>query len=71
VANKHMREWIELGAEDLRRRVVEMREELFHLRFKNGVRQLDNPLKIRDVRKQIARAETQLRALSAGKESGR
>jgi large subunit ribosomal protein L29 len=66
-----MREWVELGADDLRRRVVEMREELFNLRFKNGVRQLDNPLRIRGVRKQIARAETQLRAVRAEKETGR
>ena len=70
MANKHMREWSELGADDLRQRVVEMREELFNLRFKNGVRQLDNPLRIRAVRRQIARAETALRALQT-EEAGR
>jgi large subunit ribosomal protein L29 len=37
-----------------------MREELFNLRFRNSVQQLDNPLRLREVRRDIARLETVL-----------
>ena len=37
----------EMGADEIRTRVTELREELFNLRFRNTMKQLDNPLKIR------------------------
>jgi large subunit ribosomal protein L29 len=36
----------------------DLREELFNLRFQLVSRQLDNPLRIRSVRKDLARAKT-------------
>ena len=36
-------------------KVREFREELFNLRFRNSMRQLDNPLKIREGRREMAR----------------
>ena len=35
-----------------------LREELFNLRFQLAVRQLDNPMRVRRVRKDIARVMT-------------
>ena len=35
-----------------------LKEELFNLRFQLATRQLDNPMRIREVKKDIARAKT-------------
>ena len=51
----------EMTAEEIQLRVGEIREELFNLRFRNSMRQLDNPLKIREGRREIARLLTVLR----------
>lgn len=48
----------ELSVEELRQRMENLNEELFNLRFRNSVRQLDNPLKIREVRRDLARIRT-------------
>jgi len=51
----------EMTPDDIRVRLGELREELFNLRFRNSMRQLDNPLKIREGRREIARLLTVLR----------
>ena len=48
-------------ADEIRQRLAELREELFNLRFRNSMRQLDSPLKIRQGRREIARLLTVLR----------
>ncbi len=50
----------EQSAEELKLRIAELREELFNLRFRNSMKQLDNPLKIRGGRREIARLLTVL-----------
>ena len=50
----------EMSVDELRQRVAELREELFNLRFRNTMRQLDNPLKIRENRREMARLLTVL-----------
>ncbi|MBI1797761.1 MAG: 50S ribosomal protein L29 [Candidatus Eisenbacteria bacterium] len=47
--------------DEIRLLVGELREELFNLRFRNSMRQLDNPLKIRENRRELARLLTVLR----------
>ena len=47
--------------DEIRQRLTELREELFNLRFRNSMRQLDSPLKIRQGRREIARLLTVLR----------
>jgi large subunit ribosomal protein L29 len=47
--------------DEIRHRLTELREELFNLRFRNSMRQLDNPLKIRAGRREIAKLLTVLR----------
>jgi large subunit ribosomal protein L29 len=51
----------EMTPDEIRARVGELREELFNLRFRNSMRQLDNPLKIRGSRRELARLLTVLR----------
>jgi large subunit ribosomal protein L29 len=48
------------SVEEIRHKVLELNEELFNLRFRNSVKQLDNPLKIREVRRDLARMLTLL-----------
>ena len=48
----------EYGDEDLSDRILEMEEELFRLRIQNKTGQLDNPLLIRSLRRDLARCKT-------------
>jgi large subunit ribosomal protein L29 len=48
------------NGDEIRARISELREELFNLRFRNSMKQLDNPLKIREGRREIARLLTVL-----------
>ena len=50
----------EMTVDEIRARVVELRAELFNLRFRNSMKQLDNPLKIREGRREMARLLTVL-----------
>jgi large subunit ribosomal protein L29 len=59
----------ELTDEELVRKVSDYKEELFNLRFQIATGQLDNPMRIRDVRKNIARCKTILRQREISRES--
>ena len=48
----------ELSAQELNDKLSECKEELFNLRFQLAINQLDNPKKISDVKKTIARIKT-------------
>jgi large subunit ribosomal protein L29 len=49
-----------LSIEDLHKKNTETREDLFKLRFKHGIRRLENPAKISLLKKDIARIQTVL-----------
>jgi len=53
-------------AEELRTRVYELEEELFNLRFRHVTSELPNPLRIRTIRREIARIRTILRENALG-----
>ena len=46
---------------DLDAALTDAKKELFNLRFQNATNQLDNPVKIAQVKKDIARVKTILR----------
>ena len=48
----------DLSAAELQRRMDELKTELFNLRFQLATGQLDNPMQIKRVRKDIARVQT-------------
>ena len=52
----------DLGDTDLIERLSEAKEELFNLRFQFATGQLDNPARLKQVRRDIARVLTELRA---------
>ncbi len=54
------RELRTLTREELEQRLREAKEELFNLRFQHKTGQLSNPLRIREVRKDVARLNTLL-----------
>lgn len=51
----------ELTDEEILQKVSDYKDELFNLRFQLATGQLDNPMRIRDVRKNIAKCKTVLR----------
>jgi large subunit ribosomal protein L29 len=55
------RELTDLDADELEAKLAEAKEELFNLRFQNVTGQLDNPHRLREVRKDIARVLTVMR----------
>ena len=48
----------DLSDAELAEKVKNLKEELFNLRFQLATRQLDNPMRIREVKKDIARVKT-------------
>jgi large subunit ribosomal protein L29 len=61
----------DMSIDEITQRVSELREELFNLRFRNTMRQLDNPLKIRESRREMARLLTILREKQDTAKEGR
>ncbi|WP_026895037.1 50S ribosomal protein L29 [Clostridiisalibacter paucivorans] len=51
----------DLTAQELDNRLSELKAELFNLRFQLATGQLDNPMRIKMVRKDIARVKTVVR----------
>jgi len=51
----------ELSSEEIRQRIGESVEELFNLRFQHATDQLENPMRMGDVKQDIARMKTILR----------
>jgi large subunit ribosomal protein L29 len=77
------RELADLDTDELAAKLAEAKEELFNLRFQNVTGQLDDPHRLREVRKDIARIFTVIRqrelageavpasAPAAGRQGGR
>ncbi|WP_418791426.1 50S ribosomal protein L29 [Phosphitispora sp. TUW77] len=51
----------ELSTDELARKADDLKDELFKLRFRLATGQLENPMRIRDVKRSIARVKTVLR----------
>ena len=47
-----------MSVEELDKKLTELKDELFHLRFQLAINQLDNPHKITEVKRDIARVLT-------------
>ncbi len=51
----------EMTLVEMQNKLADLREELFNLRFQHTVNQLDNPMRIKAVKKDIARIMTFIR----------
>ena len=56
----------DLSAAELNEKLEELNKELFNLRFQHAVNQLDNPLRMKAVKKDIARVKTFIRKQESG-----
>jgi large subunit ribosomal protein L29 len=52
----------EMTTEELESKLKDLKAELFNLRFQLAINQLDNPMRISAVKKDIARVKTIMRA---------
>ena len=55
---KYTNELREMSVEELNAKLKELKDELFTLRFQHAINQLDNPQKMVEVKKNIARVMT-------------
>ena len=60
-----VKELREMTGEQLNAKLADLKKELFSLRFQHAINQLDNPHKIADVKRDIARVMTVLREKNA------
>jgi len=61
-----MEEIKQLSLEELRIRLQDVKDEWANMRFQLALRQLDNPLKVRSIRRDIARLKTVIREHELG-----
>jgi len=59
----------QLTAEELNTKLNDLKAELFNLRFQLAINQLENPMRISAVKKDIARVKTVIRANELSKEN--
>jgi large subunit ribosomal protein L29 len=55
----------EMSVEDLKARIDELTRERFNLRFRSATESIENPMRFRDLRRDIARMQTILREKEA------
>ena len=60
----------DMTGDELNAKLKELKNELFNLRFQHAINQLDNPHKIVDVKKDIARVMTILQEKNASVKEG-
>lgn len=56
----------EKSINELTQELQELKKELFKLRFQHATNQLDNPMKLKSVKRDIARVKTVIRELELG-----
>jgi len=51
----------ELSLEEMQQKVIDLKQELFNLRFQHQVGQLENPQRLKQTKRDIARVKTAIR----------
>jgi large subunit ribosomal protein L29 len=55
------KEFRDMSSADLQRKLTELREEIGHLKLKRATSRLENPMKLRQTKRDLARVETILK----------
>ena len=55
----------EMSLDEMRRKIGDLKEELFNLRFQHEIGQLENPQRMKQTKKDIARINTIMREVRA------
>jgi large subunit ribosomal protein L29 len=58
-----------LSVEEMLRKVDDMKQELFNLRFQHETGQLENPQKMKQTKRDIARVKTIIKQLQSGEKA--
>ena len=58
-----IKDFKELNLAELNKKLVDLKDELYKLRFQLAINQLENPMRITAVKKDIARVKTIIREL--------
>jgi large subunit ribosomal protein L29 len=58
-----LQELRELSVDELQTKEAELRDQLFKLRFQHALGQLENTMKVKNIRKDIARIKTLLKEM--------
>ena len=58
-----IKDFKELNLPELNKKLADLKDELFHLRFQLAINQLENPMRITAVKKDIASVKTLIREL--------
>jgi len=56
-----LRDMKDFSSEELEAKTTDMKKEIFNLRFQQAMGQIENPMRLRILRKDIARAKTVLK----------
>lgn len=59
----------DMSVTDLNKKLTELKDELFNLRFQHAVNQLEDPMRLKVVKKDIARIKTVLREIELAGEN--
>lgn len=59
----------ELSVNELEKKLAELKKDLFTLRFQHAINQLENPMRLKEVKKDIARVKTVLREIELNGEN--
>jgi len=65
-----VKDFREMDATELNQKISVLKEELFNLRFQLATGQLENPMRIKEVKKSIARVKTIQREQEIGVNQG-
>jgi large subunit ribosomal protein L29 len=57
----------EMSVDDLSQKHASLREEIGHLKLQRATGRMENPMKLRETKRDLARVETILRERSAGR----
>lgn len=63
---KEIKELRKLSLEELAKKELELRDELFNLQMQRGTSQLENPKRIGNIKKDVARIKTIIREINQG-----
>ena len=61
----------ELTVDEMQRKLTDLKQELFNLRFQHEIGQLENPRKIKQTKQDVARLQTVIRAAALNSQNAK
>jgi len=61
----------ELTVDEMQRKLIDLKQELFNLRFQHEIGQLENPRKIKETKQDVARLQTVIRAAALNSQNAK